>query len=54
MTNMICTSVEWDKVRISGSKKVRPKDEDKIIVKVSKAIVETTLNPNPIIQIVNE
>lgn len=53
LTNMICTSVDWDKVKITGSKKVKQKDDDKIIVKVSKAAVETTLSPNPVIQITN-
>ena len=53
LTNMICTSVDWDKVKITGSKKVKQKDDDKIIVKVSKAAVETALNPNPVIHIAN-
>jgi hypothetical protein len=53
LTNMICTSVVWDKVKISGSKKIKQKDDDKIIVKVSKAEIDATLNPNPIIQISN-
>ena len=53
LTNMICTSVDWDKVKISGSKKIKQKDDDKIIVKVSKAVVETALSHNPVIQITN-
>lgn len=53
LTNMICTSVNWDKVKISGTRKIKQKDDDKIIVKVSKAEIDTTLNPNPVIQITN-
>jgi hypothetical protein len=53
LTNMICTSVNWDKVRITGTRKIKQKDDDKIIVKVSKAEIDATLSPNPIIQITN-
>jgi len=51
LTNVICTSVNWEKVKIIGSKKVKPKDDDKVIVKVSKAMIATTMNPHPIVEI---
>jgi hypothetical protein len=51
LTNVICTSVMLDKVKISGSKRLKPKDDDKIVVKVSKAMIESSNNPNPVIEI---
>jgi hypothetical protein len=54
LTNVICTSVNWEKVKIVGTRKVKPKDDDKVIVKVSKAMIATTMNPHPIVEIVGD
>jgi hypothetical protein len=51
LTNMICTSVQWDKVKVSGSKKTKQKDDNMIVTQVSNAIVENVISPDSLIQI---
>src|SRR5690606_13771087 len=51
LTNMICSTVDWDKVKITGSRKVKNRHEQKTVTQVSNVMVETSLNPDALIQI---